>query len=443
MNGPMKKVALISLGCAKNLVDSEVMLGYLTQAGYRVVPEIRDSDIIIINTCGFISDARAESREAIRKALTEKQRSPDKRVVVSGCYVETEAPALKKKFPAVDAWTGVKDFHHIVQSVEGRSYSPGESCFLYSHDSPRLLSTPPGWAYIKIAEGCSHACSFCSIPRIKGPYRSRSVDSIHQEARNLAAKGVKEIILTSQDSTYFGRDLGMRNGLPRLLEKLAGISDLQWIRFLYAYPEEVSHALLDIMRDDKICSYLDIPLQHADPGILKAMRRKTNTSQTLTFIRNVRKKIPGIALRTSLIVGFPGEGHREFKTLAAFVKQARFDHLGVFTYSREPHTSCYQLGDPVSEQEKETRKREIMEIQAGISAHRNRSYLNRKIPVLIDGRLAEDPSILAGRARFQAPEVDGMVYADTGKDRTDHSGKIIPVEITGCDEYDLYGHLVP
>ncbi len=434
-----KKITLISLGCAKNLVDSEVMLGYLNQAGYSLVADIHDADAVIINTCGFISDARGESEAAVQNALKEKRHNPIKRIVVTGCYVEVEPEALKEKYPEVDAWIGVKDFNHIVEALEGRDYAPGKNCFLYSHSSPRLLSTPSGWAYIKIAEGCSHACSFCAIPRIKGRYRSRSIDSIHKEAQNLADDGIREIILTSQDSTYYGRDLGMTDGLPGLLETLLETSGLEWLRFLYAHPGEVSDALLDIMQTEKICSYLDIPLQHADPRILKAMRRKTDAADALKFIRRVRKKIPNIVLRTSLIVGFPGEGRREFKTLKTFVRQAGFDHLGVFTYSREMHTPAYHLRDPIEEQEKEERKQEIMEIQADISARRNKRFLKQTLPVLVDGRLAEDPSILTGRTRYQAPEVDGVVYADTGEDRNDYSGHIIPVEITACDEYDLYG----
>lgn len=437
-----KKVALISLGCAKNLVDSEVMLGYLKRSGYDLAADSGDADAVIINTCGFISDARSESEAALQNAIAEKLRSPGKKIIAAGCYVEVERGKLKEKYPEVDAWIGVKDFNHVVEVLEGRSYAAGESCFLYSHDTPRLLSTPPGWAYVKIAEGCSHACSFCSIPRIKGRYVSRTIDSIYAEAQNLADNGVKEIILTSQDSTYYGRDLGIKEGLAQLLEKLLETAGLEWIRFLYAYPDEVSDTLIDIMQEEKVCSYLDVPLQHADPRILKAMRRKTDTAQSLKFLRKVRKKIPDIALRTSLIVGFPGEGRKEFKTLKTFVRQARFDHLGVFTYSREMHTGAYELGDTVKEEEKEKRKQEIMDIQADISAHRNKSYLKQKIPVLIDGRLAEDPSIIAGRGRFQAPEVDGVVYADTEDDRRDYAGAIIPVEITACDEYDLYGQLI-
>ncbi len=418
------------------------MLGYLKQAGYVLVAESGDADAVIINTCGFISDARSESEAAIQNAIAEKPRSPNKKIIVTGCYVEAESEKLKEKYPEVDAWIGVKDFHHVVEVLESRGYTPGECCFLYSHDSPRLLSTPPGWAYVKIAEGCSHACSFCSIPRIKGRYMSRTIESIKIEAQKLADNGVKEIILTSQDSTYYGRDRGMKDGLARLLEKLLSTAGLEWIRFLYAYPEEVSDTLIDIMQEEKICSYLDIPLQHADPRILKAMRRKTDAAQALKFIRKVRKKIPDISLRTSLIVGFPSEGRREFKTLKTFVRQAKFDHLGVFTYSKEMYTSAYELGDPVKEEEKEERKKEIMDIQADISALRNKSYLKQKIPVLIDGRLAEDPSIIAGRGRFQAPEVDGVVYAETEDDRRDYAGSIIPVEITACDEYDLYGQLI-
>jgi ribosomal protein S12 methylthiotransferase len=437
-----KKVALISLGCAKNLVDSEVMLGYLKRSGYDLAADSGDADAVIINTCGFISDARSESEAALQNAIAEKLRSPGKKIIAAGCYVEVERRKLKEKFPEVDAWIGVKDFNHVVEVLEGRSYAAGESCFLCSHDTPRLLSTPPGWAYVKIAEGCSHACSFCSIPRIKGRYVSRTIDSIYAEAQNLADNGIKEIILTSQDSTYYGRDLGIKEGLAQLLEKLLETAGLEWIRFLYAYPEEVSDTLIDIMQEEKICSYLDVPLQHADPRILKAMRRKTDAAQALKFIRRVRKKIPDITLRTSLIVGFPGEGRREFKTLKTFVRQAKFDHLGVFTYSREMHTRAYELGDTVKEEEKEKRKQEIMDIQADISAHRNKSYLKQKIPVLVDGRLAEDPSIIAGRSRFQAPEVDGVVYADTEDDRRDYAGAIVPVEITACDEYDLYGQLI-
>jgi ribosomal protein S12 methylthiotransferase len=439
----LNKVTLISLGCAKNLVDSEVMLGYLKQAGYEPVADIRDANAVIINTCGFISDARVESEAAIQNALKEKSRFPKKKIVAAGCYVEVGRENLKNLYPEVDAWIGVKDFPHIVEALEGSEYSPGDTCFLYSHDSPRILSTPPGWAYVKIAEGCSHACSFCSIPRIKGRFQSRTIASIRAEAQNLADKGVKEIILTSQDSTYYGRDLGMKDGLSRLLEQLLDINGLEWIRILYACPEEVNPALIEIMQEEKICSYFDIPLQHADSRILKAMRRKTDAAQALKFIQSVRKQFPDIVLRTSLIVGFPGEGRREFKTLTTFVRQARFNHLGVFTYSRERHTPAYALGDPVKEEEKKERKQEIMEIQAGISARWNKTYLKRRLPVLVDGRLAEDPSVLTGRTRFQAPEADGMVYADTRNDRNDYTGKIIPVEITACDEYDLYGQLIP
>ncbi|TET23764.1 MAG: MiaB/RimO family radical SAM methylthiotransferase, partial [Candidatus Aminicenantes bacterium] len=301
---------------------------------------------------------------------------------------------------------------------------------------------PPAWAYVKISEGCSHQCSFCAIPLIKGAYRSRSISSIVQEVKELASKGVKEINLVSQDSTYFYRDISLDNGLPILLKELLGIKKLEWIRILYGHPEEISAALLDIMKEEKICSYLDIPFQHSDPFIIKKMKRGLDGKRALKLLQKIRKKLPGIAIRTSLVVGFPGEGEKEFDDLSNFIKEAKFDHMGVFTYSREEGTDCFTSGDPVKESEKRRRKDEIMAIQAEISYQANKKYLNQKIDVLIEGTSEADDRVLLARGMFQAPEVDGVVFINLEGKVPDVINTVHRVEIIDTDIYDLYGNLI-
>ncbi|MGM0464900.1 MAG: 30S ribosomal protein S12 methylthiotransferase RimO [Acidobacteriota bacterium] len=439
----MEKVALINLGCAKNLVDSEVMLGYLNQQDYEITADSEEADIIIINTCGFIKEARKESESVIKEAIEAKDRfQGEKKVVVAGCYVERCLSELEHKFPEVDYWTGVKDLNHIVDIITNTPYQKSDKCYLYDHLSPRYLSTPPSWAYVKISEGCSHTCSFCAIPLIKGPYQSRSVSSIVNETKRLADKGIKEINIISQDSTYYGKDLGLKNGLTLLIEELIKIKKIKWIRVLYAYPEEIHDSLLDIFKEHKICSYLDCPFQHSNREILNKMRRGMHGSQALRLIAKIRKKVPDIALRTTLIVGFPGESKEKYEELKNFVQAAKFDHLGVFTYSREKNTECYALGDPVSYETKIGRQRELLDIQSHISAHKNRQYLDRIMEVIVEGRLTQDPTLLMGRTKYQAPEVDGMVYIDTKKDQKDYSGRIEKFKITGSDAYDLYGEFI-
>jgi len=435
----MKKVALISLGCAKNLVDSEVMLGYLHRSGYSFETKLNRADIIIINTCGFIKPARKESLEAIEKAVYFKKKAAEKIIVAAGCYVEREKDALKKKFPEIDIWMGVNDFDKIVNAVEGFPFKPAASCFLYNHRSPRCLSTPAAWTYVKISEGCSHNCSFCAIPIIKGPYRSREISSITQEVEELVSRGIKEINIVSHDSTLFGHDLGLKNGLTLLLKNIIKIKELEWIRILYGHPEEISDAFLEIMQEKKICSYLDIPFQHSAPEIIKDMKRRLDGTKALNLIKKIRRKLPAVAVRTSIVVGFPGEGKKEFENLKRFVEEARFDHLGVFTYSHEKNTSCYSLGDPIKESVKKTRKEILMKTQADISYNNNKKYLGQEINVLIEGRLKEDPSLLLARSEFQAPEVDGFVYIDSQKNSSDPINTIKKVEITDSDVYDLYG----
>ncbi len=438
----MKETALISLGCAKNLVDSEVMLGHLDKEGFKIITDIDKADTVIINTCGFIKEARDESESAIKKAIHAKHRSKKKKkVIVAGCYVERCLSELKEKFPEVDQWTGVKNFNHIVSIIKGVPFPQSGKCFLYDHNSPRYLSTPPSWGYVKISEGCSHKCSFCAIPFIKGTYQSRSLSSIVEEASLLAEKGVREINIISQDSTFYGKDKGMKDGLSVLLKKLINVKKIKWIRVLYAYPEEITDSLLEVLNEPKICSYIDCPFQHSNRRILDRMKRRMDGAKALTLLSKMREKVPDIALRTTLIVGFPGEGEKQFEELKNFVHAAKFDHMGVFTYSREINTECYRLGDPISPETKRDRQRELIELQSSISADNNRQYLGHVMEMVVEGRLEEDPTLLVGRTQYQAPEVDGMFYVDTKEDRRDYSGKIKKVKVTGCDNYDLYGEL--
>jgi len=435
----MKKVALISLGCAKNLVDSEVMLGFLKQSGYTFVTDTQKADVLIINTCGFIQPAKDEADETLAKAVKTKQKGKNKRVIVVGCYVERNQQKLQKAFPDVDVWMGTGDFDKIVSAVEGLPYHSSDLCFLYDHKTPRFVSTPKAWAYVKISEGCSHECSFCAIPLIKGSYQSRNISSIKKECMSLVSQGVREINLISQDSTYYGRDMGLSNGLSALLKELLDIEKLEWIRILYGYPEEISESLLDIMQEEKICSYLDIPFQHAHPIVIKAMKRGFDGNIALKLIDKIRKKLPDISLRTSLIVGFPGEGREEFAHLKSFVTSAQFDHLGVFTYSPEEGTDCFPLGDPIENNVKQERLEEIFQIQARISFSKNKKYLERTIAVLVEGHLKDNTDVLLSRAKFQAPEVDGVVFINVDKNMPDLVNSIQKVEIKDRDVYDLIG----
>ena len=438
-----EKIALISLGCAKNLVDSEVMLGTLKKAGFVFVSRAEDADVVIVNTCGFIGPARMEAEETLGTVLRLKEKDPRKKVVAAGCYVERDRPGLQKKFPGVDAWTGVRAFDRIAAIVRGQPVSGPDRTFLYSDQSPRLVSTPGTWAYVKVSEGCSHRCGFCAIPLIKGPYVSRSLASVVREVRTLAGLGVKEINLISHDTTWFGRDRGMRHGLARLLERLVGTSGVEWIRFLYGYPGEITDPLLEIMADPKICRYFDIPFQHSDPGLIKAMKRGLDGTKALRLLERIRAKLPDAAVRTSLIVGFPGEGRREFAGLRKFVRAARFDHLGVFTYSPERGTEAFDRPDSVGAAEKERRRGAIMDIQAGLSLERNKGYMGRQVEVLVERHETGDSRLWVGRGRFQAPEVDGVIRFTLPPAMTAPLSPIVRVEITSVGAYDLEGRLVP
>ena len=439
---PLQTVALISYGCAKNLVDSEVMLGYLRRAGYTLSTKPEEADVLVLNTCGFIQPARDEGDDGIRRALALKRRGRGKLVAVVGCYVERYWSELERRYPEVDVWLGVKDFDHIVEAVEKKPYRRGRETFLLGRKTPRVLSTPSSWAYLKISEGCSHECAFCSIPIIKGPYRSRSTDSIVAEAKQLGTHGVKEINLISQDTTFFGRDRGRKDGLAELLRRLVEVRGIRWIRVLYGYPEEITPALLEVMKEEKICSYLDIPFQHSDRRLLREMKRGMDGKRALRLIAAVRKALPDVAIRTSLIVGLPGEGKEEFSRLKEFIREARIEHLGVFTYSPEAGTDGFRLGDPVPEKEKRDRRNEIMAIQAEIVTSIQKRYLHECFEILIDPSFAAAEGRFVGRTRFQAPEVDGVVLVEDNLRRPRALRPFERVEIVSAAGYDLRGKIV-
>lgn len=436
-----KNVALVSLGCAKNLVDSEVMLGVLRRAGHHLGVPPEEADVLIINTCGFIRPARDEAEGEIRRGLRLKRANPGLKVVVAGCYVERSRDELRRRFNGVDSWLGVKSFDRIDRAVEGRSLRPGPRTFLCSHLTPRLVSTPPGWAYVKISEGCSHRCSFCSIPSIKGPYRSRPPSSVIRETRRLAEQGVREVNLISQDSSFYGRDLGLKDGLARLLDSLSALPGPEWIRVLYLYPGGIGRRLLGAMNSPRICPYFDIPFQHAAPEIVKAMGRGLDGKRALKLMDRIREEVPGAVFRTSLIIGFPGEGRREFEALKSFVLRARFDHLGVFTYSAEEGTPAFRLGDSISEAEKSARRGELMRLQMTISREKNRNLVGRRLEALLEREAAGRPGTVVGRTRFQAPEVDGVIRVGVRARSVLSLPVVRPVEITGAGVYDLRGFL--
>lgn len=437
-----RTVCLINLGCAKNLVDSEVILGQLVTGGYTPLADLDKAEIILINTCGFIKDAREESHKIIRQVLKQKRVNPSKIVGIIGCYVEKSREELSQCYAEVDFWLGVKELDQVAEAIEGRKIRPRHHSFLYDENMPRILSTPSVWAYVKIAEGCSHSCSFCTIPSIKGPYRSRSITSIVREVRQLADLGIKEVNLISQDTTYFGRDRGNKSKLVRLLEELIKIPKIAWIRWLYGFPEEIEDSLLEVMTDSKICPYFDLPFQHSHRRVLRLMRRGFDGPQAIKLITKIRQKIPSATIRTSLIVGFPGEGKKEFKDLIDFVREAEFDHLGVFIYSPEPGTPAYTYGDPITLTEKRKRRDKIMELQAEISRKRLRRFVGQKLEILLDGSSDREKTILFGRSRYQAPEVDGMVKIFWGKGDNPPPAGLTLVEITGSGRYDLRGRPV-
>jgi ribosomal protein S12 methylthiotransferase len=446
MQSEQEKVFLISLGCAKNLVDSEHMLGSLESAGYGLARDPEEADVALINTCGFIQSAVEEAVETILETAKLKTKGSLKRLVVAGCLVQRYGYKLEKEIPEVDAWLGTGEIGRIVEILEqgipaaSPRFHLSRPTYLADHAAARVRTTPFYTAYLKIAEGCSHACSYCIIPHLRGPFRSRTPDSVIREAEEMVAGGVKEINLVAQDTTYYGEDLEPKGTLEGLLEQLARIEGLQWIRLMYCHPDRISDRLLALMgSEEKICPYLDLPLQHANPGILAAMGRRSEGLSPLELVKRIRSGNRRIHLRTTLMVGFPGESEEIFQKLLAFVEEARFEHLGVFVFSPERGSPAYRLKPRVKQGVAKERMSRIMACQARISEILNQGLVDRTLPVLIEGESHETSLLLSGRTASMAPDVDGRVLITKG---TGQAGVIMPVRITEGYAYDLVGELV-
>lgn len=438
----MKKVCLISLGCHKNLVDSEVALGVLEEAGYSITKDPSDADVIIVNTCAFIEDAKRESIDAILAAASYKEACRGKkRLVVTGCLTQRYKEEVARLFPEVDLFLGVDEYDKIASLVESKQglFVSKAPRYIYDANTPRKVSTPPHSVYLKIAEGCMHHCSFCVIPKIRGRYRSRSVDDITTEAQRLLAGGAKELNLIAQDTTSYGRDLCGASNISTLLRRLSSLGGEKWIRLMYAYPSSIRRELISTMKECPcICRYLDIPIQHIDDHVLRRMGRRETSSEIRRLISWIKDEIPDISLRTSIIVGFPGETERQFERLVRFIEEGYFDHVGVFTYSKEEGTAAARLGGEISRRVKLERQKIVLEAQRKVSKRRLRSFEGKRLKVLIDGHL-DTPYLIVGRTEFQAPEVDGVVYIE-GKGGD--VGKFYLVEVKRAYEYDLVGRIV-
>lgn len=437
-----QKIFLVSLGCAKNLVDSENMLGLLQEAGYTVVPDVTGAEVAIVNTCGFVQAAVEETIDTILGLAEHRRKGALERLIVTGCFVQRYGYKLREEIPEVDGWLGTGEFHRIRETLEtpARGTSPfmiGRPTYLADHTVPRTLTTPIYTAYLKIAEGCSHTCSYCTIPGLRGPFRSRTLDSLVSEAGKMAEAGVKEINLVAQDTTMYGRDLEIH--LEDLLEGLLPIEGLEWIRILYSYPLRISERLLDLMdAEEKLCPYLDVPLQHVNREILKRMGRAFEREDPKQLIGRIRSKSRPISIRTTLMVGFPGETNACFQELYDFVKWAEFDHLGVFVFSPEKGTPAARLREGIAPELGRERQDAIMELQAGISGRINQRMVGQTVPVLVEGVSPETDLLLRGRTSTMAPDVDGQVLINRGEGVV---GNIQPVTITEAHTYDLVGEI--
>ena len=458
----MKNVLFVSLGCDKNLVDSEKMLGLLNEAGYRVAQEESEADAIVVNTCCFIHDAKEESVETILEMAEWKKKGRLKALIVTGCMAQRYQDEIQQEIPEVDAVIGTTGYTEIVPILdeilaeaeasqkEAAVEEPKEKSFVNCCPSidllpasladKRVVTTGGYTAYLKIAEGCNKRCTYCIIPYIRGHYRSFPMEDLLEEARKLAEGGVKELILIAQETTVYGMDCYGRKALPELLTKLCEIEGIEWIRILYCYPEEITDELIAVMKKEKkICHYLDIPIQHSEDTILKRMGRRTNRAELVSLVEKLRKEIPDIVLRTTLITGFPGETEEEFKNMVDFVDSMEFDRLGVFPYSAEEGTKAAEMDGQITEEVKESRRDEIMALQQEISADKAASRIDDEVSVLIEGYLYED-DIYIGRTYMDAPKVDGNVFVRAEEELI--SGDIVPVRITGANEYDLMGDVI-
>ncbi len=437
------RVGMISLGCAKNLVDGEVMLGHLRQGRVEVTSDPHAADVVIVNTCGFIEDAKRESIDAILEVVRAKETGRVHRLVVAGCMAQAYAKELRLEIPEIDAFVGLDELERVVEAVRGElaGHVPDQRGALkvYDHHNPRLISTG-GYAYLKVAEGCDNPCTFCHIPAMRGAFRSRSVDDLVLEARALEAQGVHELVLVAQDTTRYGEDLGLEHGLRQLITRLLADTQIPWIRFLYAYPATLDPGLFTLMASNsRFVPYLDIPLQHASRKVLKAMKRGGDARSYRALLERARAEVPGLTVRTTFIVGFPGEGEEEFRELCDFAESMAFDHLGVFTYSWQEENPGADLGDPVPENVKVERRDGLLTLQQDVALEHNRKLLGTTQEALVAGPLAEMELLLEGRLKRQAPEIDGRLLINDG---TAPAGSVVEVEVTDVHPYDVVGRLV-
>ena len=444
----LPSVGVVSLGCPKNLVDTEVMLGHLKRAGHEIVPDSR-ARVVMINTCGFIDRAKEESVEAILEQVERKKRGEIDRVVVAGCMVQKYGRELAEEIPEVDGFIGLDELELAPAAVSGLPSLPRFTekplaTRLYDEAAPRILSRRRGYAYLKVGEGCDNPCTFCTIPQMRGRQRSRTIESLVAEARSIEKQGVSELVLISQDTTRYGEDLGFkRTGLRRLVEALLAQTGFPWVRFLYAYPKTFDDSILELMaRDSRFVPYVDIPLQHVSRSVLSMMRRGGDAPSYLALIERMRRAVPDIAIRTTFLVGFPGEGEEEFRELAEFVRAAGFDNLGVFTYSAEPGSASEALGDPVPAGEKARRRDFLLSLQQPIARRKNRALLGRTVEAIVEGLCDETEDLLEGRLRSQAPEIDGRLLINDSGGRELRPGDIVLVKITDAHDYDVVGSVV-
>lgn len=471
------KIGFVSLGCPKNLVDGEVMLGIARDAGHVITRDASDADVLVVNTCAFIDNAKQESIDAILEMAGQKRDGRCSRLVVTGCLAERYRDELRREIPEIDAVLGTGEVPDILSAI-GSADAPGGGCgtsgtiaapltffsksarpgaaapgaataaassevasppeYLYDAETPRLLTTPPHFAYVKVAEGCDYTCAFCIIPTLRGKYRSRAAESIVREARAMAERGVRELLLISQDTTFYGIDKGERGALGRLLRDLNAIEGLAWIRLLYLYPTTISDDVLDAMAEcEKVCRYIDLPLQHASPAVLKRMRRPGNRRTYDALLSRIRQRVPGVTLRTTLIVGFPGETEADFAELDGFVADNGFDHVGVFTYSHEEGTRAFDLADDVPAAVKRKRRNALMSRQKKIVAAAQKARIGSEVTVLIDGPSPEHDLVLQGRLEGQAPDIDPVAFLTECEPDRFAPGDLVTARVVGARGYDL------
>jgi len=462
------KIGMVSLGCPKNLVDSEVMLGLAQEQGHQLTKDAAEADVLIVNTCAFIDKAKQESIDTILEMAEHKKTGACRRLVVTGCMAERYRDELRAQIPEIDAVLGTGEVPKIIDAivipllrsngepvrtglpersrplhataslVHLRASTDGLPTYLYDASTPRLLATPRHYAYVKIAEGCDYKCAFCIIPTLRGRYRSRSQESIVAEAERLASQGVKELLLISQDTSFYGIDRDERGALARLLRALNRVEGLEWVRMLYLYPTTITDEVLDAMAEsDKVCKYVDLPLQHASDAVLKRMKRPGTRSAYERLLNRIRTRVPGVTLRTTFIVGFPGETPADYAELQSFVRAVGFDHVGVFTYSHEEGTSAYGLDDDVPAAVKRNRRNGLMALQRRIVARAQRSRIGSQVRVLVDGPSAEHDLVLRGRLEGQAPEIDPQVYLTDCDPSAIAAGQFLDAEVVGSRAYDL------